>query len=65
MLQTIDESSIPRMKVIRQADGGYGLSDMSERELRSLLTMINGTGLEERRVFFHVKKEIEKLLASK
>lgn len=43
----------------------YGLYDMTEEELRSLLTMIKGAGLQERRIFNSVKTQIESILSVK
>ena len=52
------------MKVRESYDeiGYYTLQNMSEDELRSLLAMIKGACLEERRVFNRVKVQIEKIL---
>ena len=52
------------MKVRESYDefGYYTLQNMNEDELRSLLAMINGACLEERRVFNRVKVQIEKIL---
>ena len=52
------------MKVRESYDGlgYYTLQNMTEDELRSLLVMIKGACLEERRVFNRVKVQIEKIL---
>ena len=47
---------------VRRHFGLYELVGMTERDVRSLLTMIKGTGLQERRVFDRVKWQIEKFL---
>ena len=57
-------SSVRRMTVCGHEGGRYALTDMSGDELRSLLVMIKGAGLEERRVFNGVKMQIERILSS-
>lgn len=53
------------MKVQGTSTTGYCLSDMDDDDLRSLLSMINGTGLVERRHWNHIKRELETLLRDK
>ena len=53
------------MKIDGISTTGYCLSDMDGEDLRSLLTMINGTGLVERRHWNHIKRELETILRDK
>ena len=56
------EDPEPLMSVHEQSAGVYELSNMSATELRLLLNMIKGAGLEERRAFDKVKCLIERIL---
>lgn len=53
------------MKITLASDGTNSLDGMTDKELRSLLKMIKGACLEERRVFDRVKKQIEGILKTK
>lgn len=51
------------MRVARvMGDHCWNLINMTEDDLRSLLKMIKGAGLLERRTFDGVKRQIEKIL---
>ena len=52
----------PDMSVHKQNDIGFVLRDMRESDLRDLLSMIRGAGLQERRTFDKVRRQIEKIL---
>lgn len=54
---------LANMKVARaMGDHCWHITNMAEDDLRSLLTMIKGAGLLERRTFDGVKRQIEDIL---
>ena len=58
----IVDERLPEMSVHPQIQGGYGIVNMSEDDLRSLLTMIKGACLLERRHWNGIKQKIEKMI---
>lgn len=61
MKEKTKETPIPTPSVKVMADGEY-LIVMTKDDLRSLLTMIKGACLPERRTFNSLKEQIEKIL---
>lgn len=61
----LHDYDLPDMSVYHQLHGGYELVNMSEEDLRSLHTMINGSCLPERQRWNSIKQSIEKLLNTK
>lgn len=53
---------IPEMSVRSQDGICFTLRDMRVSDLRDLLSMIKGAGLQERRTFYRVRRQIEKIL---
>ncbi len=52
-----------KMRVCRiMGEHCWHITNMTEDDLRSLLTMIKGAGLLERRTFDGVKRQIEEIL---
>ena len=51
------------MYIEQDSRGSIALHDMTKEEAGALLAMIEGTSLNERRIFHHVRSDLKKMLS--